>query len=162
MHGVRQEIVNSVLAALEVSVPQNEAERARLRPPESLDAWSTFHLGLAHVYRFNRRDNAVADGLFRRATELDPEFAAAWAARSYTSFQDVIMGFAPDREGAARDARAAAERSVELDPMEPAANFAMGRLPILTGQPEYRYRLAGPCGGVVAKLRKGPLFSCDD
>jgi DNA-binding winged helix-turn-helix (wHTH) protein/tetratricopeptide (TPR) repeat protein len=133
VHSLRTSIVDSVLAALEISVPRHEAEIARLRPSESLDAWSAFHLGLAHAYRFNRNDNAVAAGLFRRATELDPAFAAAWAARSFTSFQDAFMGFLPDRAAAVRDAQAAAERSVELDPLEPSANFAMGRLPILTG-----------------------------
>ncbi len=133
VHEVRQSIGDAVLAALEITVPRHEAETARLRPSESLDAWSAFHLGLAHVYRFNRNDNAVASGLFRRATELDPAFAAAWAARSFTSYQDASMGFMPDRAAAVREARAAAERSIELDPMEPTANFAMGRLPILTG-----------------------------
>ena len=133
VHTLRQTIVDAVLAALEISVPRVEAERARLRPSESLDAWSAFHLGLAHVYRFNRTDNAAAASLFARATELDPSFSAAWAARSFTSFQDAFMGFVPDRESAVREARAAAERSVELDPLEPTANFAMGRLPILTG-----------------------------
>jgi DNA-binding winged helix-turn-helix (wHTH) protein/tetratricopeptide (TPR) repeat protein len=133
VHALRQTIVDAVIAALEISVPRVEAERARLRPSESLDAWSAFHLGLAHVYRFNRTDNATAASLFSRATQLDPTFSAAWAARSFTSFQDAFMGFVPDREGAIREARAAAERSIELDPLEPTANFAMGRLPILTG-----------------------------
>ncbi len=133
VHTVRTSIVDAVLAALEISVPRHEAEMARRRPSESLDAWSAFHLGLAHAYRFNRTDNGIAAGLFRRATDLDPEFSAAWAARSFTSFQDAFMSFEADRAAAVRAAQAAAERSVELDPLEPMANYAMGRLPILTG-----------------------------
>jgi DNA-binding winged helix-turn-helix (wHTH) protein len=74
VHALRQSIVDAVLAALEISVPRLEAERARLRPSESLDAWSAFHLGLAHAYRFNRNDNATAASLFARATDLDPSF----------------------------------------------------------------------------------------
>lgn len=133
VHALRQSIVDAVLAALEISVPPHEAELARLRPCESLDAWSAFHLGLAHVYRFNPTDNAIAAGLFRQATELAPDFAAAWAARSFASYQDGAMGFVPDRSRAIREAEETAERSIELDPLEPTANFAMGRLPILTG-----------------------------
>ena len=38
--------------------------------------------------------------LARRATELDPGFSTAFAARSYTSFQDVIMGYVPDPQAA--------------------------------------------------------------
>lgn len=133
VHEVRIAIVGSVLSALEITLPQREAELARSRSTESLGAWSSFHLGLAHVYRFNRKDNALAAGLFRRATDLDPGFAAGWAARSFASYQEAAMGFVPDRRAAVRDAREAAERSIELDPTEPTANFAMGRLPILAG-----------------------------
>ncbi|HMO09342.1 MAG TPA: winged helix-turn-helix domain-containing protein [Paracoccaceae bacterium] len=153
VHAVRTSIVDCVLAALEISVPRHEAEIARLRPSESLDAWSAFHLGLAHVYRFNRNDNAIAAGLFRRATELDREFAAAWAARSFSSFQDAFMGFLPDRAAAVREAQATAERSIELDPMEPTANFAMGRLPILTGD------LRGDTAWLDRALELSPSFA---
>lgn len=153
VHDVRIAIVSSVLSALEISVPQHEAELARSRSTESLDAWSSFHLGLAHAYRFNRKDNAAAAGLFRRATELDPGFAAGWAARYFASYQDAAMGFIPDRRAAVRDAREAAERSIELDPVEPTANFAMGRLPILTGT------LGGDTGWLDRAVELSPSFA---
>ena len=37
---------------------------ARLAATENLDAWSAYHLGLQHLYRFNRSDNAAATALF--------------------------------------------------------------------------------------------------
>jgi hypothetical protein len=88
------------------------------------------------VYRFNAHDNAIAGSLFRRATDLDPGFSTAFAARAYTSFQDVIMGYAPDHQAALAAVRFAAERSIELDPLDPYANAAMGRLHILTSSPD--------------------------
>lgn len=136
VHEIRTMIVASVISALDLRIPQAEAELARTRPVEQLDAWSLYHLGLSHMFRFNGHDNAIAGGLFRRATTLDPMFAAAYAARSFTSYQDAAMGFTVDRAAAVTDARAAAERSYELDPLDPSANFAMGRVPILQGQPE--------------------------
>jgi TolB-like protein len=153
VHEVRQSIVDAVLAALEISVPRHEAEIARLRPSESLDAWSAFHLGLAHAYRFTRNDNAIAADLFRRASELDPTFSAAWAARSFTSYQDAVMGFVPDRAAAVREAHLAAERSIELDPLEPTANFAMGRLPVLTRV------LGGDTGWLDRAVELSPSFA---
>lgn len=153
VHAVRESIIGKVLAALEISVPRHEAETARLRPSESLDAWSVFHLGLSHVYRFNRTDNAIAADLFRQATELDPQFSAAWAARSFASYQNASMGFVADRASAVREARQAAERSIELDPLEPTANFAMGRLPILTGVP------GGDTGWLDRAVELSPSFA---
>ena len=49
-----------MLAALELRIPLHEAEPARLAVTENLDAWSAYHLGLQHMYRFNRGDNAAA------------------------------------------------------------------------------------------------------
>lgn len=133
---IRSRIVAAVISALDLRIPLAEAELARAKPVEHLDAWSLYHLGLSHVYRFNGHDNAIAGGLFRRATTLDPSFAAAFAARSFTSYQDAAMGFTADRAAAVADARDAAERSIALDPLDPSANFAMGRLQILNREPD--------------------------
>ncbi|MCP4305105.1 MAG: transcriptional regulator, partial [bacterium] len=67
VHDVRAKIVAGVIAALETQVPLNEAFAARLLPPQHLDAWSAFHIGLQHMYRFNRADNDIAAGYFKDA-----------------------------------------------------------------------------------------------
>ncbi len=136
VHAVRHEIVGAVIAALDLQIPQTEAALARGKPVEHLDAWEAYHLGLSHVYRFNARDNAIAGSLFRRATDLDPGFSTAFAARAFASFQDAMMGYVPDRHAALAAVRFAAERSIEVDPLDPYANAAMGRLHILTGSPD--------------------------
>ncbi|WP_375692153.1 tetratricopeptide repeat protein [Pseudooceanicola sp. LIPI14-2-Ac024] len=105
----------------------HETERARLRSPESLDAWSLYHLGLHHMYRFNGKDNAIAADYFARATQLDPGFARAFAARSFTSFQTAFMTYTPERMVAAEDARRFAEKCLEIDPLDPFGNFNFGR-----------------------------------
>lgn len=128
---LRHQIVEAVIAALDLQIPLNEAARARLSTTEDLDAWGAYHLGIAHAFRWTRRDNEIASGLFARATDLDPHFAAAFAGLSFTCFQDAFSGFVPDRDAAVRAARSAAERSIELDPLDPQANSAMGRLALL-------------------------------
>lgn len=133
VHLIRHETVGAVISALDLQIPQTEAALARFKPVESLDAWEAYHLGLSHTYRFNARDNAIASGLFRRATELAPDFATAYAARAFAGFQDVVMGYAPDRQTAVTAVRIATERCLALDPLDPYGNEAMGRLQILTG-----------------------------
>ena len=57
VHDIRARIVASTLAALEIRIPLHEARAARLRDPDHLDAWSAYHLGVQHMFRFNRADN---------------------------------------------------------------------------------------------------------
>lgn len=136
VHAVRHDIVTAVISGLDLQIPQAEAALARTRPVDQLDAWQSYHLGISHMYRFNARDNAIAAALFQRATDLDHGFATAYAARSFTSFQTYMMGYEPDRAAALAATQFAAERSIELDPLCPYANAAMGRLHVLTGTPD--------------------------
>jgi DNA-binding winged helix-turn-helix (wHTH) protein/tetratricopeptide (TPR) repeat protein len=127
VHDVREDIVRAIIGALELQIPLNEARRARWKPPEQLDAWSAYHLGLQHAFRFNKTDNDAATNLFQRAAALEPTFARAYAGLSFTRFQDAFLHYAPDQETAREDARRYAELSLEHDPLDPFGNFTMGR-----------------------------------
>jgi TolB-like protein/DNA-binding winged helix-turn-helix (wHTH) protein len=131
---VRTRIVASIIAALEVEIPAHEARHARAAAAETLDAWGSYHLGLHHMYRFTAEGNATAGGHFRRAVELEPEFARAWAGLSFTRFQDAFLRYTDDVPAATDDARRMAERGVELDGKDPFVNFAMGRSFWLSGE----------------------------
>jgi len=133
VHRVREEIRSSVLAALEIQIPLHEAALARLNVSEDLDAWSAYHLGLQHLYRFNRQDNAAATALFQRAIGRDPGFARAHAGLSFVHFQTAFMRHTDDIAGAVDQARRFAARAVELDAMDPFVNFVMGRTYWLVG-----------------------------
>lgn len=136
VHQTRAAIATAVLSALELQIPLNEAMRARACPSERLDAWSAYHLGMQHIFRFTEADNAIATGYFERATRLDPHFASAFAALSFTSYQSAAMRYTLDRERAVAQAQAQAERSLELDPLDPFANLSEGRLFLLLDRPE--------------------------
>ena len=127
VHSMREEIRSRVLIALDIQIPLREAALASLAAPEDLDAWSAYHLGLQHIYRFNRTDNAAAAHLFQRAVALDPRFARAHAGLSFVHFQTAFMRYADDRDHHIRQARRFAERGLELDPLDPFVNFTMGR-----------------------------------
>src|SRR5262249_29204396 len=96
VHAMRQEIRSQVLMALDIRIPMHEATLARLAVPDDLDAWSAYHLGLQHAYRFNRYDNAAAAQLFQRAVTLDPGFARAHAGLSFVHFQTAFLRYTAD------------------------------------------------------------------
>jgi TolB-like protein len=127
VHLMREEIRSQVLVALEIRIPIHEASLARLAVPDDLDAWSAYHLGLQHMYRFNRLDNAAAAHLFQRAVTLDRCFARAHAGLSFVHFQAAFMRYTDDIAGEVGRARHFAERGLELDPLDPFVNFTMGR-----------------------------------
>lgn len=127
VHGLREEIVAAVVAALELRIPLEEARRASMKAPDRLDAWEAYHLGLRHVFRFTEPDIAVSVELFGRAIALDPTFARAHAALSFARFQNAFSSFAGSFEAERTAATRMAERAIELDPMEPLAVHAMGR-----------------------------------
>lgn len=126
VHEIRDQIVSAVTSAVEVRIPFNEAQRALLSSPENLDAWSAYHLGLRHMYRFNQADNAVATGLFERAIAMEPGFARAHAGLSFTHFQNAFLRY-HDTAHSARLAERSAAACLERDPLDPFGHLTMGR-----------------------------------
>src|SRR5277367_2050297 len=119
VHQIREDIRSKILTALEIRIPLHEAALARLTVTENLDAWSAYHLGLQHMYRFNRKDNAAATHLFQQAVIRDPGFARAHAGLSFAHFQAAFMHYSDDRASEVALARRFATRGVELDPIDP-------------------------------------------
>ena len=128
VHTIREEIVAKVVSELEIQIPMNEAMAARLKSPEQLDAWSAYHLGLQHLYRFNKNDNAAAGAMFEKALVLEPGFARAHAGLSSAHFQNAFLKYRNELPTDRLKAREHAEKAVALDPLDPFANFVMGRV----------------------------------
>ena len=127
MHSMRDDIRATILAALEIQIPLHEATDARLSVTENLDAWSAYHLGLQHIYRFNQKDNAAAANLFGQAVLQDPGFARAHAGLSFVHFQNAFMHQTDDVAAEIALARDCAQRGLDFDPLDPFVNFTMGR-----------------------------------
>ncbi len=127
IHNIRDSIRSRIVTALEIAIPTYEAKAARLGVSENLNAWSAYHLGLQHMYRFNRQDNAQAESLFQVAVSKDPAFARAYAGLSFVHFQTAFLRNTDDIVSEADLARRFAERAMEHDPLDPFVNFVMGR-----------------------------------
>jgi TolB-like protein len=133
VHEIRRRIVAEVIGALELHVPRNEAQAARLLNASELDAWGQFHLGLQHLYRFNSADNGIAETCFNNAIARDPDLARAHAGLSFVAFQSAFMGYAADTARYQDAALAHAEKSLALDALDPFVNHCMGRARWITG-----------------------------
>lgn len=127
LHALRAEIRAKILTSLEIQIPMHEAVDARLASTDNLDAWSAYHLGLQHIYRFNRTDNAKAAELFGHAVEQDPNFARAHAGLSFVHFQTAFMRHTDNVTAEIASARSCAQRGIDIDHLDPFVNFTMGR-----------------------------------
>ncbi|NOE18471.1 transcriptional regulator [Ruegeria atlantica] len=133
---LRTEIAGAVLNISEFELPEHEARLLEVDDAENLDAWSSLHLGIRHMYRFNKSDTEIARKMFERAVTLEPTLARAHAGISFTTFQRVFLGYSSDLAADRLAARRSAEESVLLQPRDPFSNVVMGRSLWLTGDTE--------------------------
>jgi adenylate cyclase len=88
---VQDEITASVSSAIQPALERSERERAVRKPADDLDAWESYHRGMWHFSRIEAGDNEIARGFFRRAVELDPQFARAVAAQALTYLNEITL-----------------------------------------------------------------------
>lgn len=127
LHTVPGPLISLIVGRLSAEIELEECQRALREPIASLDAWQTYHLGLWHMHRFTRADNAAAQAMFERAVELDPSLASAHGALSYAHWMNAFA-FHTDRAGQEQEAAyACASRGLDVDPRNPAALWSMSR-----------------------------------
>ena len=99
LFALQDEISATVAASLVGDLNRAEAQRARQRGTDNLEAWSLYQLGLQSYDRLGSKDLADARVLFERAVALDPQFATALGQLAMTKLWEVGTGSAdaPDR-----------------------------------------------------------------
>jgi adenylate cyclase len=134
MFALQDEMIETIVRTIEPELGRAERERARRKPPGSLDAWELFQRGLWHHYRFTKDDNAEAARYFHRAIEVDPTFALPFAALAHACYWDALFGYAADVKKTLAEGLELARRAVSLDDREPFAHFALGRVQTLRAE----------------------------
>ncbi len=120
---VQDEITQTVVGAIEPELVKSELHRAKVKPPENLQARDYYYRGIWHLNRRTKEDFTEARRLFERATELDPNFGPAYVGIVETYHYQRISGYTEwDRESAFRAAR----KAVELDDQDSSAHLALG------------------------------------
>ena len=111
---LQDEISEAVTTAIAPAIAEAEQKRAMRKPPGSLDAWAAYQRGLWHLGKATTEDNALAQMLFGRAIDLDPNFSAAYVGLAEAQGQTTDFR-TDDLAGTLRSAEALARRAVALD-----------------------------------------------
>jgi len=123
---VQDEITAAIATAIAPAIINAEQERVLRKPAERLDAWEAYHRGMWHFAMGNRESVTKAQDFFQKSVDLDPNFAAAYAALAGVVIQLGAMYYAISLDEAARTAEQLARKALSLDPSEALAHARLG------------------------------------
>lgn len=128
---IQQQIAEDLVGLVEAEIEQAERERSLLKTPESLDAWSAYHRGCWHMYRFTPKDFDQAEHFFHYSLELDSKAPRAYAGLSFIHWQRAFLELTHDRATQEQLALERAHQSLAADPRDPLGHWALGRAYLL-------------------------------
>jgi TolB-like protein/class 3 adenylate cyclase len=124
---LQDQVTESVVGAIAPVVEKAEIERAKRKPTESLDAYAIYLRGLAKFYQVaSRQATDEASRLFINATELDPDFASAYARAASCYAQAKANGWLSETANDIAEVTRLARRAIELDKDDAIALEASG------------------------------------
>ena len=118
---LQDQVAASVVGTVAPRLEQAEIVRSKRKPTESLDAYDCFQRAMAHYHLFTRDSMVEARRLFRRATDLDPGYAAAYGFGSWCVSVCQANGWLAEREREIRDGVTLAQRAVAVGMDDPIA-----------------------------------------
>jgi len=130
----QEKIAELIVGVISTEVDLAEGQRALLETPASLDAWTAYHRGCWHMYRFTPEDYEHAQRFFELTARLDPNSPRTFAGLSFVHWQRAFLEISPDRSGEIQQALELAQQSVALNPSDPLGHWALGRANLLRGE----------------------------
>ena len=107
-------------------VAQAERRLLKRKPPASLSAFDTYLLGIEAENKVTKESLIEAEGLLRKALQLDPQLARAYVGLVDVQSYLIDYGFAPSVEEALSKMMEAGEKAVQLDPDDGSTHYALG------------------------------------
>jgi TolB-like protein/DNA-binding winged helix-turn-helix (wHTH) protein/tetratricopeptide (TPR) repeat protein len=123
-------ITRQIAGTLAIRVSQAEQRRVFAKPTKSLEAYDYVLRGRPALLRPARENTVEARVLLRRAIEIDPNYAAAYAALAETYFAAVSMGWAESPTVFMSRAEEMANKALSLDDSDVRAHIILGRIHI--------------------------------
>jgi TolB-like protein/Flp pilus assembly protein TadD len=76
---IQSDVAQKIAIALKAKLSPEEKERLQKKPTENPTAYDYYLKGREYYYRYRKQDNENAIQLFKKALELDPDYALAYA-----------------------------------------------------------------------------------
>ena len=118
--------IAATIAGSEGAVAEAERTLLRRKPPANLSAFDTYLLAMEAKHKVTKESLAEAEGLFRKAIELDPQLARAYYGLATVQMYLIDLGLAPSVDEALSTMMEAGKKAVELDPDDGKTHLALG------------------------------------
>jgi adenylate cyclase len=123
---LQDQVLDKVVSELEVTLTSQEEANLKKPTAANVEALQEFFWGRAVFGNITKQENEAARRRYRRAIELDPNFAEAYAALSLTYLDDWRRRWGGSREESIKKATDLAQQAIRIDPNVPQAHFALG------------------------------------
>jgi adenylate cyclase len=125
---LQDSMTTQIVGVLAVRLTQTEQRRVLAKPTESLEAYDYVLRARPALQRPSRANNVEARALLRRAIQLDPGYAAAYAALAETHHIDVAMGWAQSPADSLVRGEQMANEALRHSDSEVRARIILGRI----------------------------------
>lgn len=131
---VQDEITEMIVGSLAPELARAERRRIDRKTDQQLNSYDYFLRGQEAHYRYTRTDNAIAQSLLKKAIEVEPGNAQAYALLAHAVIHAVQLGWRRDQQHNYGVADQYAKTSIGLDPRAPFAHFAFGATSMFLGR----------------------------
>ena len=136
LFALQDKITRQIAGVLAARVSQIEQRRVLAKPTESLEAYDYVLRARPALQHPDRAGIVEARRLLRRALELDPNYAAAYATLAETYDISAVMGWAESPSEALNRAEELANKALRIDESDVRARVILGRIYIFHQQYE--------------------------
>lgn len=112
---LQDQITDMIAARLEPEIGFAERRKAQASGQPDLQAWDSFHLGVAHFFKFTAEGNLEAQRLLQRSRELDPSFGEAHAWWAYAVVLGMVYWDTEPSDALLDQALQATQTALDLD-----------------------------------------------
>jgi TolB-like protein/DNA-binding winged helix-turn-helix (wHTH) protein len=127
LFALQDKLTMQVAGAMAIRVTQNEQRRVLAKPTANLEAYDSVLRARPALQRPARASNVEARALLRRAIQLDPNYAAAYAALAETYHIDVSWGWAQSPAATLARSDELAREALRLSDSDVRAHVVLGR-----------------------------------
>jgi len=113
--GIQAEITGRIVRTLAVRITEIEQQRVLAKPTDNFEAYEFLLKGQALLARQSRNENFEARKLFRRAIELDPNYATAYSGLGWTYYEAVQWGWTGSPQQAVQQAYDLSQKALSLE-----------------------------------------------
>jgi adenylate cyclase len=124
----QDEVVEKIVGALAVKLTRGEERRLRRGGTKNVEAYEAWLRARELLARGTRDSVVQSQAMYRRAIEIDPNFAAPHGGLAFAAISDYANAWTAEPERALEEAERWARRAIELDVQEPVGHVALGNV----------------------------------